>query len=122
MKNHDKNKLGEKKMAWVYLIIAGIFEMGWAVGLKYTQSFTKLVPSIFTIISMVVSIYLLALALKTLPIGTAYTIWTGIGAVGTVLFGMVYLGESREFLRILFILFIVIGIVGLKVVSGSNAE
>jgi quaternary ammonium compound-resistance protein SugE len=107
-------------MAWVYLIIAGIFEMGWAVGLKYTQSFTKLVPSIFTIVSMIVSVYLLAIALKTLPIGTAYTIWTGIGAVGTVLFGMIYLGESREFLRILFILFIVVGIVGLKVVSGSN--
>jgi quaternary ammonium compound-resistance protein SugE len=109
-------------LAWIYLIIAGIFEMGWAVGLKYTQSFTKLVPSIFTIISMIVSIYLLSSALKTLPIGTAYTIWTGIGAVGTVLFGMIFLGESREVLRILFILFIVVGIVGLKVVSGSNAE
>jgi quaternary ammonium compound-resistance protein SugE len=107
-------------MAWVYLIIAGVFEMGWAVGLKYTQSFTKLVPSMFTIISMLISLYLLSLALRTLPIGTAYTIWTGIGAVGTVIFGMVYLGESRDLMRILFILLIVAGIVGLKFVSGGE--
>ncbi|WP_028777218.1 quaternary ammonium compound efflux SMR transporter SugE [Shimazuella kribbensis] len=109
-------------MAWFYLIIAGVFEMGWAVGLKYTQSFTKLVPSIFTIISMIISLYLLSLALRTLPIGTAYTIWTGIGAVGTVIFGMIYLGESRDFMRILFILLIVAGIVGLKFVSGGESH
>lgn len=109
-------------MAWIYLIIAGLFEMGWAIGLKYTQSFTKLVPSIFTIICMIISLYLLSLSLKTLPIGTAYTIWTGIGAVGTVLFGMLFLGESREWIRIVFILFIVVGIVGLKVVSGGDTH
>jgi quaternary ammonium compound-resistance protein SugE len=109
-------------MAWVYLIIAGVFEMGWAVGLKYTQSFTKLVPSMFTIISMLISLYLLSLALRTLPIGTAYTIWTGIGAVGTVIFGMAYLGESRDLMRILFILLIVVGIVGLKFVSGGESH
>ncbi|MXQ52500.1 DMT family transporter [Shimazuella alba] len=107
-------------MAWIYLIIAGLFEMGWAIGLKYTQSFTKLVPSIFTIICMIISLYLLSLSLKTLPIGTAYTIWTGIGAIGTVLFGMLFLGESREWIRIVFILFIVVGVVGLKVVSGGD--
>jgi quaternary ammonium compound-resistance protein SugE len=109
-------------MAWIYLIIAGLFEMGWAIGLKYTQSFTKLVPSVFTIICMIISLYLLSLSLKTLPIGTAYTIWTGIGAIGTVLFGMLFLGESREWIRLVFILFIVVGIVGLKVVSGGDAH
>jgi quaternary ammonium compound-resistance protein SugE len=109
-------------MAWIYLIIAGLFEMGWAIGLKYTQSFTKLVPSIFTTICMIISLYLLSLSLKTLPIGTAYTIWTGIGAIGTVLFGMLFLGESREWIRIVFILFIVVGIVGLKVVSGGDTH
>jgi quaternary ammonium compound-resistance protein SugE len=109
-------------MAWIYLIIAGLFEMGWAIGLKYTQSFTKLSPSIFTIICMIISLYLLSLSLKTLPIGTAYTIWTGIGAIGTVLFGMLFLGESREWIRIVFILFIVVGIVGLKVVSGGDTH
>jgi quaternary ammonium compound-resistance protein SugE len=109
-------------MAWIYLIIAGLFEMGWAIGLKYTQSFTKLVPSSFTIICMIISLYLLSLSLKTLPIGTAYTIWTGIGAIGTVLFGMLFLGESREWIRLVFILFIVVGIVGLKVVSGGDAH
>ena len=101
-------------MAWIYLFIAGLFEIGWAVGLKYTEGFTKLWPSVITIFGMILSFYFLSTAVKTIPIGTAYAIWTGIGAVGTAILGIILFGESREFMRMLFILLIVIGIVGLK--------
>ena len=104
-------------MAWTYLILAGLFECGWAVGLKYTDGFTRPLPSVVTVIAMAISIWLLAMALRTIPIGTAYAVWTGIGAVGVTLLGMFLFGESRELLRILCLLLIVSGIVGLKLVT-----
>jgi quaternary ammonium compound-resistance protein SugE len=104
-------------MAWIYLFIAGLFEIGWAVGLKYTEGFTKLWPSVITIVTMILSFYFLSSAVKTIPIGTAYAIWTGIGAVGTAILGIFLFGESKEFIRLFFILLIVIGIVGLKFFS-----
>lgn len=107
-------------MAWTYLIIAGLFECGWAIGLKYSEGFTKLVPSLLTIAAMGISLWLLSLAMKSIPVGTAYAVWTGIGAVGVAVLGMIFLGESREVLRILSLLFIVAGIVGLKLVSAQH--
>ncbi len=107
-------------MAWVYLIVAGLFECAWAIGLKYTDGFTRLYPSLLTATAMVISFWLLSLAMKTIPIGTAYAIWTGIGAVGVAVVGMTLFGESREILRILCLLLIVAGIVGLKLVSSSQ--
>jgi len=104
-------------MSWIYLFIAGLFEIGWAVGLKYTEGFTKLWPSVVTIIGMVLSFYFLSTAVKSIPIGTAYAIWTGIGAVGTAILGIILFGESKEITRIFFIILIVIGIVGLKFFS-----
>ena len=104
-------------MAWFFLFIAGIFEIGWAVGLKYTEGFTKLWPSVGTVLAMIVSFLFLSHALKTLPVGTAYAVWTGIGAVGTALAGIFFFGESREVLRIICLLLIVAGIAGLKLTS-----
>ena len=104
-------------MAWAFLFLAGLLEVGWAVGLKYTQGFTKLWPSVGTIATMVASFVLLSQALKTIPIGTGYAVWTGIGAVGTAIIGMVFLGEPRDIGRVLFLLLIIAGIIGLKVVS-----
>jgi quaternary ammonium compound-resistance protein SugE len=104
-------------MAWVYLLVAGIFETAWAIGLKYSAGFTRLGPSIFTILTMAISLYLLALALRTLPVGTAYAVWTGIGAVGAAILGMLLFNESREITRIFCILLIVAGIIGLKLTS-----
>ncbi len=101
-------------MAWVYLIVAGFFEIGWATGLKYTEGFTRLWPSLWTAASMALSVWLLAVALKTIPVGTGYAVWTGIGAAGTALAGMVLFGESREFIRIASIVVILAGILGLK--------
>ncbi len=101
-------------MAWIYLSLAGVFEIAWAIGLKYTEGFTRLWPSVMTLIAMAVSFALLSHSLKTLPIGTAYAVWTGIGAVGTALVGMLILGETRDAVRILCILLIVAGIAGLK--------
>ncbi|MCU0332906.1 MAG: quaternary ammonium compound efflux SMR transporter SugE [Ignavibacteriaceae bacterium] len=108
-------------MSWIYLFIAGLFEIGWAVGLKYTEGFTKLWPSLITIIGMILSFYFLSNAVKTIPIGTAYAIWTGIGAVGTAFLGMILFGESKEFIRIFFIFLIVIGIIGLKIFSNADS-
>ncbi|WP_282939753.1 quaternary ammonium compound efflux SMR transporter SugE [Paenibacillus sp. RC67] len=104
-------------MAWIYLIIAGLFEVVWAISIKYTQGFTKLVPSVVTIAGMAVSFYFLSQSLKSLPMGTAYAIWTGIGALGTVVIGMLFMGEPRDAIRVLFLLLIVGGIVGLKVTA-----
>ena len=104
-------------MAWLYLFAAGIFEIGWAIGLKYTAGFTKLVPTVWTLFSMTASILLLGLSLKALPIGTAYAVWTGIGTIGTVLLGITLFGESASALRLGCIALIVTGIVGLKLVS-----
>ncbi len=104
-------------MQWLVLVIAGLLEMCWAVGLKYSQGFTKLGPSIFTVIGMIASFYFLSLALKNLPLGTAYALWTGIGTVGTVILGIILFKEPIDLIRLVFIGFIIIGIAGLKIVS-----
>jgi quaternary ammonium compound-resistance protein SugE len=104
-------------MAWVFLFFAGLFEVGWAMGLKQTEGFTRLVPSLLTVASMIVSLGLLGLALKTLPLGTAYAIWTGIGTVGTVIVGIIIYGEPADALRLGCVALIVTGVVGLKLVS-----
>ena len=101
-------------MSWIILFLAGLFEIAWAIGLKYSEGFTKLTPSIITIITMFISFYLLSLALKSLPLGTAYAVWVGIGTVGTVIAGIMLFGESMTLIRVISILFILIGIVGLK--------
>ncbi|WP_394698307.1 quaternary ammonium compound efflux SMR transporter SugE [Labilibaculum manganireducens] len=101
-------------MAWVYLIIAGLFEAVWAIGLKYAEGFTKLWPSVITIVAMAVSLYFLALAIKTLPLGTAYAVWTGIGAFTTAILGIVLFREPIHFSRIFFLLLLLVSIIGLK--------
>jgi len=106
-------------LAWIYLIIAGLFEITWAIGLKYTEGWTKLIPSLSTAFAMIASFYFLSLSLKTLPIGTAYAAWTGIGIIGTTILGMILFKESSDIIRIICILLIFIGIVGLKVFSGK---
>ncbi len=106
-------------MSWIYLVIAGLFECGWAIGLKYTYGFTKLVPSLLTASAMAISFLLLSMAMKTIPVGTAYAVWTGIGAVGVAVLGMILFGESREIVRIICLLLIISGIVGLKLVSSA---
>ena len=104
-------------MAWGYLAIAGLFEIGWAIGLKYSDGFSKPVPSLLTIVAMGLSVWLLAIAMRTIPVGTAYAVWTGIGAVGVAVVGMLLFGESREFLRLICLFLIIAGILGLKLVS-----
>jgi quaternary ammonium compound-resistance protein SugE len=106
-------------MAWIVLFVAGLMEVGWAIGLKYTEGFTRLVPSVLTLACMAGSILLLGLALKTLPIGTAYAVWTGIGAVGTAILGIALFGEPATAARLACIGLIVAGIVGLKLVTSS---
>ena len=101
-------------MSWVYLVIAGLFEVGWAIGLKYTEGFTRIVPSVLTVGMMVISVLLLGLALRELPVGTGYAVWTGIGTVGTAILGMVLFNDPATALRIACIGLIVAGIVGLK--------
>ena len=108
-------------MPWVYLTIAGLFECAWAIGLKYTDGFTRLWPSLLTIAAMAVSFLLLSLAMRTIPVGTAYAVWTGIGAVGVAVLGMLLLGEPREFIRLASIGLIIIGIFGLKLASSGPA-
>jgi quaternary ammonium compound-resistance protein SugE len=104
-------------MAWVYLFVAGLFEIGWAIGLKYTDGFTRLVPSLFTAVSMVVSVVLLGVALKALPVGTGYAVWTGIGTIGTAILGMILFGEPATAMRLVCIGLIVAGILGLKLAA-----
>jgi quaternary ammonium compound-resistance protein SugE len=104
-------------MAWFVLVVAGILEIGWAVGLKYTDGFTRLWPTVATLSAMIASMALLGLAVRELPVGTAYAVWTGIGIVGTVLLGILLFGEPADLLRLLFISMIVAGIVGLKIVT-----
>ena len=101
-------------MSWLLLILAGLFEIGWAVALKYTEGFTRLWPSIFTVASMTVSVLLLGLAVKQLPIGTAYGVWVGIGAMGTAIAGIVLLGEGVSLLKIASLVLILLGVLGLK--------
>ncbi|OQM45275.1 hypothetical protein B6A27_13435 [Anoxybacillus sp. UARK-01] len=105
-------------MAWVYLIIAGLFEIVWAIALKYTFGFTRMVPSIITIVGMLVSFYFLSLGIKILPIGTAYAVWTGIGAAGTVIAGILFFNEPITMLRVVFLLLLLVGLIGLKFTSG----
>ena len=104
-------------MAWAVLLLAGLCEIAWAISLKYTDGFTRVVPSAWTLAAMVASVILLAWSLKTLPVGTAYAVWTGIGAVGTAVLGMLLFDESREVARLVSIGLIVAGILGLKLVS-----
>ncbi len=104
-------------MYWLILVIAGLFEVGWAIGLKYTEGFTKLMPSVLTVACMIISMGMLAYSVKHLPIGTAYAIWTGIGAIGTAVLGIILFGESKELVRIFFLFLIIAGIVGLKYFS-----
>lgn len=104
-------------MAWFILLVAGLLEVGWAIGLKYTEGFTKPLPTVLTVLAMGASVGLLGLALRTLPVGTAYAVWTGIGAVGTAVLGMVLFGEAATALRLACIALIVAGIVGLKFAS-----
>jgi quaternary ammonium compound-resistance protein SugE len=104
-------------MPWVYLMIAGLFECGWAIGLKYTDGFTKLGPLVLTLLAMLISFVLLSTAMRSIPVGTAYAVWTGIGAVGVAILGMVLFGESRDPVRLGSIVLIVCGIIGLKFAS-----
>lgn len=105
--------------AWIWLLIAGLFEIQWAVTLKYTEGFTRLWPSVFCLVGMVISVYGLAVAQKTLPLGTSYAVWVGIGILGAAIFGMVLFNEPKTLIRISFILLILVGIIGLKVSSPS---
>jgi quaternary ammonium compound-resistance protein SugE len=104
-------------LAWIILIIAGLFEVGWAVGLKYTHGFTRLWPTVWTAVSMAISLGLLGLAMKTIPLGTAYAVWTGVGTVGAVLLGIALFGEPATAARLACVGLIVAGIVGLRLVS-----
>jgi quaternary ammonium compound-resistance protein SugE len=104
-------------MAWALLVVAGLCEIAWAVGLKYTDGFTRPLPTALVVGAMVASVWMLAIALRTIPVGTGYAVWTGIGAVGTAILGMAIFNESRDILRILCIVLIVAGIAGLKLVT-----
>ena len=106
-------------MNWILLIIAGLLEVGWAIGLKYSEGFTRLWPSVFTVVTMALSVFLLAVAMRSLPVGTAYAVWTGIGAVGTVILGIVLFGESASFARLACVGLIIAGIAGLKFITKS---
>jgi quaternary ammonium compound-resistance protein SugE len=104
-------------MSWFILFIAGLFEVIWAIGIKYTEGWTKLWPSVFTVLAMIASFYLLSMALKTIPMGTAYAIWTGVGIIGTAIFGIIYFKEPTDILRMVCILLIIIGIIGLRILA-----
>lgn len=104
-------------MAWTLLGIAGIFEIAFALGMKWSEGFTRLIPALFTIVTGLTSLFLLSLSLRTLPVGTAYAVWTGIGAAGTAILGMMLLGDSTAPLRVLCIVLILSGVIGLKLVS-----
>jgi quaternary ammonium compound-resistance protein SugE len=113
----DASRMGREgnRMSWLYLVIAGVFEIAWAIGLKYTEGFTRVWPSTGTLMAMIASLYFLAQALKTIPVGTGYAVWTGIGAAGTAILGIVLFAESTALLRLVSLVLIVAGIVGLKV-------
>jgi len=104
-------------IAWIILIVAGLFETSWAIGMKYSEGFTKFWPSVFTAVTMLISVVLLAMSLKVLPVGTAYAVWTGIGAIGTVLLGIKLFNEPYDLLRLFFIFLIIVGIGGLRLVK-----
>jgi len=104
-------------MAWIILVLAGLFEVGWAIGLKYTEGFTRLRPTLWTALAMMISLWLLGIAMKSLPVGTAYSVWVGVGAVGTVILGIVLLGEPANAGRLISIALIITGIIGLKLAT-----
>ena len=104
-------------MAWVILCVAGLFEVGWAIGLKYTEGFSRLWPTVWTALAMIISLWLLGLAMKSLPVGPAYSVWVGVGAVGTVILGIVLLGEPANTSRLISLALIVAGIIGLKIAT-----
>ncbi|MCF8012311.1 MAG: quaternary ammonium compound efflux SMR transporter SugE [Clostridiales bacterium] len=104
-------------MAWIYLLIASLFEVVWAIALKFTNGFTRIIPCIVTIAGMLISIYFLARAVKTLPMGTAYAVWTGMGAAGVVILGIIFLGEPVNIYRIIFLTLIITGVIGLRFVG-----
>lgn len=104
-------------MAWAMLVLAGLCEVGWAIGLKYTDGFTRLWPTLWTVLAMILSLWLLGIAMKGLPVGTAYSVWVGVGAVGTVILGIVLLGEPANTARLISIALIIAGIVGLKLAT-----
>lgn len=106
-------------MAWIILVIAGLFEVGWAIGLKYTEGFTRLWPTVWTVLAMVISLWLLGIAMKSLPVGTAYSVWVGVGAVGTVILGIVLLGEPANAARLISVALIIAGIIGLKLAAAA---
>lgn len=107
-------------MAWVYLIVAGALETGWAIGLKYTEGFTRLVPSVLTIAAIGASMFLLALAARTIPIGTAYAVWVGIGTIGAVVLGIVLFDEPRNTARLFFLALLIVALVGLKLTTSTG--
>ncbi len=106
-------------MAWTYLVIAGLLEVGWAIGLKYTDGFTRFTPSVLTVAAMAASMFLLALAVRSIPIGTAYAIWVGIGAVGAVILGIILFDEPRDFGRVFFVALLIVSLIGLKLATRS---
>lgn len=106
-------------MKWLFLIIAGLFEVMWAIELKYSKGFTNLIPSILTIIGLIASFYFLSISIKSLPLGSAYAIWTGIGTVGTVIFSIILFKETVNIMQIFYIILIVVGIIGLKMLSSN---
>ena|SRR5690606_20941939 len=104
-------------MNWLILFIAGLFEMAWAIGLKYTEGFTRLWPTVWTVLAMIISLWLLGIAMKSLPVGTAYSVWVGVGAVGTVILGIVLFGEPTNAARLISVGLIIAGIIGLKLAT-----
>lgn len=104
-------------MAWFILVLAGLFEVGWAIGLKYTEGFTRLWPTVWTVLAMIASLWLLGIAMKTLPVGTAYSVWVGVGSAGTVILGIVLFGEPANAARLLSVALIIAGIIGLKLAT-----
>ena len=104
-------------MAWVILVIAGLFEVGWAIGLKYTEGFTRLWPTVGTVAAMIISLWLLGMAMKSLPVGTSYAVWVGVGAVGTVILGIILLDEPANAMRLISVGLIIAGIIGLKLAT-----
>jgi quaternary ammonium compound-resistance protein SugE len=104
-------------MVWIVIVIAGLFETGWAIGLKYTEGFTRLWPTVWTVLSMIVSLWLLGIAMKSLPVGTAYTVWVGVGAIGTVILGIALFDEPVNAPRLISVALIIAGIIGLKLAS-----
>jgi quaternary ammonium compound-resistance protein SugE len=104
-------------MAWIILLLAGLFETGWAIGLKYTEGFTRLGPTVWTVGAMIISLWLLGIAVKTLPVGTAYSVWVGVGAVGTVVLGIALLEEPANAARLISVGLIIAGIIGLKLAT-----